>query len=225
MDNLPARVPHTLFPDLVAAFVPPHIHPNALELVITIEDENIPVREFAEYLALVDRLYGRLTSESLRSYAHKGWGHLTIAETHKSDLEIIFRHLDPATLIVISLFLKSLKSLPTMFKTTMEGIREWSESAKNLAEARQIDEQSRHMEVVNRHEESRLARENRRQIREELQQEPDFAKLDEARRNQLIALLDALAMEESARIPMPKRFARHKVKAVWLRIKGQKPPR
>ena len=54
MENLPVRVPHTLFPDLVSAFIPPDTPPDAeLELVITIEGENIPAREFAEYLALI----------------------------------------------------------------------------------------------------------------------------------------------------------------------------
>ena len=77
IENLPARVPHTLFPDLVAAFVPPDTSPDAvLELVVTVRAENIPTREFAAYLALIDRVYGRLSPEGLRSYAHSRSGHL-----------------------------------------------------------------------------------------------------------------------------------------------------
>src|SRR5947209_5217850 len=105
MENLPVRVPHTLFPDLVSAFIPPDTPPDAeLELVITIEGENIPAREFAEYLALIDRIYGRLSTDNLRRYSRRQWGRLQIAEIHKSELEVIFRalyaHMDTATYIV-----------------------------------------------------------------------------------------------------------------------------
>src|ERR1041385_5422715 len=105
--DLPERVPYALFPDLLSVFVPPGTpHDVILELVITIEGENIPAREFAEYLALIDRMYGRLSLEGLRSYAHREDGRLHIAAIHKSELEVIFRALqgvvqEAATYIVI----------------------------------------------------------------------------------------------------------------------------
>jgi hypothetical protein len=138
MENLPERVPHTLFPDLVSAFVPPDTPSGAvLELVISIEGENIPAREFAAYLSLIDRLYGRLTQEGLSSYAHREWGRLEIAEIHKSELEIIFRllkdHPDMAALIVILVFLRS---LPNMFKIGTEGVKNLADSYKSFEEGR-----------------------------------------------------------------------------------------
>jgi hypothetical protein len=51
MENLPSKVPQTLFPDLVAAFVPPDTPADAvLELVITIEGGDVPTRELARRL-------------------------------------------------------------------------------------------------------------------------------------------------------------------------------
>src|ERR671912_466378 len=112
--DLPERVPDALFPDLLSVFISPDApYDTLLELVITIEGEEIPAREFAEYLALIDRIYGRLSPEGLRSYAHKEQGRLQIAEIHKSELEVIFRALqgvvqEAATYIVIAYALKTL---------------------------------------------------------------------------------------------------------------------
>jgi hypothetical protein len=169
MENLPARVPQALFPDLVSAFVPPDTSANAaLELVIIIEGENIPTREFAAYLALIDRVYGRLSPEGLRSYAHREWGRLEIAEIHKSDLEIIFRvtysHAETATIIVILLFLRS---LPNVIKLL-------SESAKNFAEAYKAIE------------EGRLAHENR-----------SVSEIDRATKEEVKAIEEARAFKEA----------------------------
>lgn len=209
MENLPARVPHTLFLNLVNAFVPPDTPYDAtLELVITIEGENIPAREFAAYLSLIDRLYGRLSSEGLRSYAHREHGRLQVAEIHKSDLEIIFRvlygHEDTAIFIVLLMFLRILRNV---FKRAPESAKGLTEGAKNLAEAYKT------------YEEGRLVRENRKHIRETIQQEPSLKELDDARKRQLIRLLDGLAAEENANLSAPIRFARHQVRDVELRVR------
>lgn len=120
MENLPARVPHTLFPDLVSAFVPPDTPPDAvLELVITIEDENISVREFSEYLALTDRVYGRMSREGLMSYAHREWGRLHIAKVNKGSLENILVFLQEHADKAIVLYLL-LKNLPNIIKASTE---------------------------------------------------------------------------------------------------------
>ena len=215
---LVGRVPHTLFPDLVSAFVPPDTQRDEVfELVISIDDKDIPTRDFAEYLSLVDRLYGRLSGAGFMSYSHREWGRLNISEINRGSLQTVFQfaydHLDTA--IIIFVFLKG---LPRFLKVSAEAYKTYEEG--RLARA---DRQ--HKETTTRYEDSRLARENRRQIREEIEQESGLAKLDDARKTQLTTLLDSLLMDESPRLTAPKRFARRKVQAVWLRIKGQKPPR
>src|SRR5258708_8257086 len=115
-ENPSARMLQRLNPALAAAFVPPDTATDTvLELVVTIETGDIPTKEFSSYLALIDRLYGRLSREGLRSYAHSTSARLLISDIHKSELEVIFRALyqdDTARLIAILLFLKS---LPNMF--------------------------------------------------------------------------------------------------------------
>jgi hypothetical protein len=232
MENLPARVPRSLFPDLVSAFVPSDTPPDAvLELGIIIEGENIPTREFAEYLILIDRLYGRLSSESLRSYAHSKRGRLEISEIHKSALEIIFRfiygHTDTAAIIVILMFLRS---LPKMFKITTEGMKNLADAYKSFEEAQKIydegripNQDRRHLEVFGSHEEGRINRANRKAIREEIGNESALANLDDERINQLVRLLDALLREENLHLHAPIRFARRRVIGVLLRIRRNNP--
>lgn len=220
MENLPARVPHTLFPDLVAAFVPGNTPPDAaLELVITIGDQDILTRELALYLALIDRLYGRLSQEGLRSYAHREVGHLSIAEIHKSDVEIIFRTLygdgDTARFIAILLFLRC---LPNMFKLTSEGVKYLSDAFKSYQEGLNVRDERRRKEDYS-NDEARLARENRKHIREVIREEPALEKLDRGRKSQLVRFLDALIVEENKALPAAIRFARHQVIAVVLRVR------
>jgi hypothetical protein len=173
-----------------------------LELVVTVKAGNIPTREFASYLALIDRLYVRLSPAGLRSYAHRSAGQLLISEIHRSELEIIFRTFyqateDTAIFIAILLFLKS---LPNMFKLSAEGVR-------NLAEA------------YKSYEEGRLTRENRKHIREAVTEEPALEQLDESRKKQLVRFLDALTVEENANLPAPIRFARRQVKKIEIRAR------
>jgi len=227
--DLPERVPYALFPDLLSVFLPPNaFYDYILELVVTIESEQIPAREFAEYLALIDRIYGRLSPEGLRSYAHRERGRLQIAEIHKSELEVIFRALqgvvqEAATYIVIAY---ALKTLSEVIKINVDSYKSLADARKSLADARKSDveadalrEEARHKEIVNAYEEGKLARENRKHIREFIQQDPDLMKLDDARKSQLTALLDALFTEENARLAAPIRFAKRHVKNVKLGTK------
>lgn len=229
--DLPERVPHTLFPDLLNAFVPPDTPRDAvLELVITIKGNDIPAREFAEYLALIDRIYGRLSPEGLRSYAHRKRGRLQIAEIHKSELEIIFRALqgvvqDAATYIVI---FYALKTLSEMIKTNTESYKNWADARNSLAAARKSDaeaeaiaEDTSHKQIMNTYEEGKIARENRKHIRELIEQDPTLEKLEDVRITQLTALIDALFTEENPHLAAPVRFSRRRVKDVRLRIVKQ----
>ncbi|MDQ3323042.1 MAG: hypothetical protein M3525_11540 [Acidobacteriota bacterium] len=64
---------------------------HLIELSISINDENVNLKDFTAYLSLIDRLYGRLSPTGLRSYALRKNEQLNIAEFRKGSLEIIFR--------------------------------------------------------------------------------------------------------------------------------------
>ena len=215
---LPERVVQSLFPDLVSAFVPRDTPRDAvLELVVTVDDREMPTREFAEYLALIDRLYGRLSPGGLRSYSRRE-GRLTIAECRKSELEIIFRfayaHPEAAAAIVILVFLRS---LPNMFKITTEGLKTLAEAFKNYEEGMQIKE---------RRDEERLTKqlvvqEHKQNVREIVEQDPALKRLDDEKKGQLTTLVGALLAEENRHLVGPIRFAKNKVKGVILKLRAR----
>lgn len=212
---LPALVAQNLFPDLVSAFVPPDTPPGAtLEFVVIVDDREMPTREFAEYLALIDRLYGRLSPGGLRSYSRRE-GRLTIAECRKSELEIIFRfpyeHPDAAAAVVILVFLKI---LPGMFKLTTEGLKTLSEAFKTYQEGMQIKDRRDEERLT-----KQLVQENREHVREIVNQEPALKQLDDSRKRKLAKLLEALLAEENRHLIGPIRLARDKVESVILRLR------
>jgi hypothetical protein len=221
--TLPANVPHTLFPDLVRAFVPTDKQLDSmLEIVITITGDNIPAREFGYYLALIDRVHGRLSPEGLRSYAHSESGHLYISEIHKSELEVIFRTLlhDGDTVRFVAIFL-FLRSIPNMFKLAAEGVKNIAEAYKSYQEGAAIRQKTQ--EGINvlqiTREKRKLSRVIRKEIREAIKEEPAFKNLSSTRQGQVITLLAALAKQEEPALPSAIRFARRQVKSIVLRTK------
>ena len=206
-------LPETMASELVAAFVSPNTARSAvLELTVTIQGEGIPTREFAMYLGLVDRLYGRLSPNGLRSYAHQESGQLQIAEIHKSDLQIVFQlvneHPEVVRFIAILLFLRS---LPKMLKTL-------ADAYKSFEEAREVRYRME-VERLKEKERKRLTRIQRKAIRETINEEPALLNIDEPTKRRLVTLLDALFAQELPSLPAPIRFARRRVKAIALGIK------
>jgi len=122
METLPVKVPRRALADIAHSFIPEDTSYEAtVELVITIEDSNINVREFAAYLSLIDRVYGRLSSKGLHSYAHTESGQLEITEIRKGSIELIVSQLvsefrGVAVLIVLWQVLKQLKNVTAAFK-------------------------------------------------------------------------------------------------------------
>jgi hypothetical protein len=225
MDELPAKVPHSLLPDLVSAFVPLDTpRGSILELVISVESVNLPAKEFAEYVALIDRIYGRMSREGLKSYAHRTWGRLEIAEIRIGSTELIYRFIydhvtDAATVIIILLFLKG---LPNMFKITAEGIKHLAEAYKSYEEGRAVREDRLHIAARQMGQELFTTKPD---VGKPVELEPAVQQMDEKRKDQLAALLNALYKEEKLRLPAPKRFARRQVLGVMLRIFDKNPPK
>jgi len=212
-DALTERLPEMFASKLVDAFVPRDTSPRALlELTVIVQGENISTREFAMYLALVDRLYGRLSPKGLMSYAHQESGRLKIAEIHKSELQIVFQmfyeHAESVKFIAILLFLRS---LPKMLKTL-------AEAYKSFEEAREVGDRSEIARLKEK-ERKQLTRLQRKAIRETINEEPASRDIDETSKRRLVSLLNALFAQELSSLSGPIRFARQQVMAITLRIK------
>ncbi|HEX8139591.1 MAG TPA: hypothetical protein VF544_18675 [Pyrinomonadaceae bacterium] len=111
-----------------------------------------------------------------------------------------------------------------MFKIATEGVKNLADAYKSYQEAKRLDKRFTEAHIPEKTMKAIVARTNRKHIRRAIKEEPALEKLDDARKSQLIALLNALVMEENNSLPAPIRFARHKAKSVILRIRGQKPP-
>lgn len=98
-----------------------------LEIEISLEDTNLNLREFSNYLFLIDRFYARLLQVGIYSYAHSEQEQLQITEIKKGSTQIVIRDLlsiiSPERVIMFYLLIKYLPA----------GLKDFSESILNIA--------------------------------------------------------------------------------------------
>lgn len=195
MEYLPIDVPQSAVRDLVNQIISPEEQISSeIELAISIDDKNVNVREFGAYLSLLDRIYGRLQQKGIYSYSHRRDMQISVETFRKGSLEIVISDIiskvDPTTLVIVWLVLKYLPA----------GIRELVSTYKN-------------------YEEARLARINRKQIKEKMEKDKLLQELDSGRINQLVTIVDYFIKQENRKLAAPVRFARNFVKQINLRIR------
>lgn len=166
-----------------------------LQLVITIEEANINVRELASYFNFIDKIYGRLTPSGLASYAQKPKEQLELSSVRKDSIELIISevlsNIDKASPLIVILL--ALKYLP-------EFLRAYGETAKNLAESGLRKKQTEMLAM---------------EIKE---QEENLAEVDEETLHLLILLLAALYHREARSLPAVHRFSEKHVKEIHFQI-------
>jgi hypothetical protein len=206
--SLPARVPRTVLLDL-ASVLTPDASGGPIELIVISEDTGVNLREFAAYLTLIDRVYGRLSSRDLRDYAERSQAQLKVAQFRSGSLETIFttaiESLDAQHLLVLWVFLKY---LPT-------GVREVLGAYRDYEEARYARVQRRQLE---RSVERRESPAFRAHLRESIRADPELRNLSAERIRQLARLLDSLYSEEKRRLPAARRFSVRYVRRLKLRV-------
>jgi hypothetical protein len=189
--------------DLASLFVSPDTpRESTIELVITIKDTNINAREFAAYLSLMDRVYGRVSIGGFRTYSLTPYTQLELTEIRKGSIEIVIIEIlshfrDTFPFVILWLFLKY---FPTGFKTISEATKNFADSYKSI-------------------EEGRLVRENRKRLKDEIKRDELLQKLNNDQINQIIALLASLEMNEHRKLPAATRFSQKYVKSVTIRVK------
>lgn len=193
--GLPVPVSRRTLETLREIAIPEDLPSDAAgELIITIEDTSVNAREFAAYLAFIDRTYGRLVHGELMSYVQRREIQLRISSIRSGSLDLVISELvsrlDVITALIVMRFL--LKYLPS-------GVR-------NIASA------------YRDYEEGLLARENRKQLREQIKWDQELESIDARRRNELVRLLDTLYQQESEQLPRARRFSLLYVREVTLRF-------
>ena len=163
-----------------------------LELVITIDDQNLVVRELTAYLDMIDRTYGRLMPYGLLSYSKRQNVQLEFFSIRKGSLELVVRELisniHSITAIIIVRYV--LKYLPSGLMSLATAYRDY--------------------------EEGQLARARRKEIRVQIEEDDLVRKLEKRRRDDLVKLVDELHQRETKSLPRARKFARRHVRKISI---------
>ena len=166
---------------------------SVVQLIISVDDSAVNVREFSAYLNFIDRTYGRLTQGTLTRYSRRRGSQLQTS-FRQGSLEVVMSdllaHVDSVTALVV--IRCALKYLPNFLTSSATAYRDYQEGA--------------------------MVRERRKKLREEIKEDQELATLDKDKQNEIIAFLDGLYSSERRRLPAAKRFAAKYVQKVILKI-------
>jgi len=197
MKNLPIRVPDKALVELKDVFIPENASmDDQFELSIRISEDNVEIRDMSAFLSFIDRIYGRLSEKGLRSYAQRESGHLQISQMRRGSLELLLIETlaSPQSVAILVVFL-ALKYLPS-------GVQSFANAYNEV-------------------EQGRLARENRKRILQEMEEDQKLANLSPIRRKQVSELIEYLHEQEHDELPRAIRFSRRRLLSLCLRIRSK----
>ncbi|WP_242922016.1 hypothetical protein [Pontibacter liquoris] len=177
---------------------------NAIELEISIDSENLNVREFSSYLDIIYRIDGMTSELGYSRYAQIPEAQIQISEIRfGSVLIFIERLLNEFDVNNIAIIWISLKLLPKVINTaTQSGVQIF--------------------EMLNKREEyleKRDRRKLRKKIRESINEDDELQIIDKNLKEKLVDLLDEIYFKNSRRLGPASRFANKSVKSVNLNPK------
>lgn len=197
MDNLPIKKPKKALAEVWSSLIPDDAEEGTIiELSIRITDKNLPVRDLSAFLEFVDRIYGRLSPEGLQSYSRRQHHQLEITQIRKGSWELILegvisRHHQQAELLVIIWL--AVKYLPTSIKTGLS--------------------------AYNDYEQARLAREQRKQIKHNMEVDEILQNLPSNRKKEITKLLHSIYDKEDRKLNRVSRFIRVRLIDIVIREK------
>ncbi len=195
MLELLPHFPRLATKELVALYISKESQPNnKVQLRVVVDESNLSLRDFAAYLNLVDRTYGRLSPEGIYSYAQSPQQHVKISKVTLGSLEITITELvsnfsGARALVLIGLMLKYLPGI----------IEKTSTAYKN-------------------YEEGRLTRVQRKQLRFQMQKDEVVSQLSNERQNQLIKLINQLYSFEEGNLTKAQRFDSESVQDIYIEV-------
>jgi hypothetical protein len=197
VDNLPIKKPKKALAEVWSSLIPDDAEEGTIiELSIRITDKNLPVRDLSAFLEFVDRIYGRLSPEGLQSYSRRQHHQLEITQIRKGSWELILegvisRHHQQAELLVIIWL--AVKYLPTSIKTGLS--------------------------AYNDYEQARLAREQRKQIKHNMEVDEILQNLPSNRKKEITKLLHSIYDKEDRKLNRVSRFIRVRLIDIVIREK------
>ncbi len=167
-----------------------------VELYIVLDDTELWVRGFANYLELIDGFYGRADPRGYRSYAHRPEDQVEIAEVRRGSLELIISELIAHTDTVAPVFILYLllKYLPDFLKSIVS-------IYKNFEEAKYL----------------KARREN---LQKQMEDDKEIKVLNQDQRQELIEILDGIYVAESDTIRKSVNFVESRFRRIKMHSTG-----
>lgn len=202
LEDLPVAKPRNALEEFRKLMIPSDRPEDSLvELVISISNDDIVIRDLSAFLELIDHVHGRLTSEGLRSYARREHGHLKISRVQHGSWQFIIEttlSYIKQTEVILIIWLV-LKYLPRAVQTIASAYNEYQQG--------------------------RLARENRKRIRIEMEEHDKLRNLPSIRKRELASFIDMLYAREAEKLPRAIRFSRKALLDVDVRIRNKRSSR
>jgi len=177
---------------------------NYLELIISIDDSNINVKELSNYLDLIYRLDGLMNQDGYNQYTHNYDAQIRINEIRIGSRQFVFQaileSIDADRLVLTWLVLKY---LGTIFISGASSV---------LLYYKALNQREDYLEKKDR----RLLRKN---IRDLIAEEVELSKLPKKHKAKLVDTIDGLYFKNRKLLPSASRFVKNSVKAIILKPK------
>jgi hypothetical protein len=192
----------------VQRIVAPDLTSNtgAIELIITLRDKDLNFRDLSRFFMLVDRVYGRLLYGDLRRYAWAELSQLHVSRIRAGSWEVVINQIldnipNPTPILILYLFLKL---LPKALRESADGVLKLSSAYHN-------------------YEQARLARANRKKLREQMEKDEELRQLLSQRKKELSNLVDRLVREDTSISRPAIDFAAGSLVSIKIRLIKKQP--
>jgi len=178
-----------------------------LQLLISINQENLNVKEFSSFLDFIYKIDGYLSFSSFNKYAHNPNRQIKITEIRLGSVELIIEKaldsIDANRLIIIYFALKNLTKILLALPDVAIKV---------------VDYLNKREEYLERREKRKF----RKHLREIINDEVELSNLDEKSKEKLVKVLDEIYVKNHRRLGPVSRFVRKEIKSITLNPKRKK---
>lgn len=177
---------------------------DTIELIITINNEDVNFKELSSYFDLIYRLDGHLSEIGYLKYVHNPNAQIKIDDVRIGSWEIVIERLlksiEADKLVIIYI---ALKYLPNVIQAVVDNVHKYYQV---------LDLREDFLEKKEK-------REKRKIIRELINHDSEFTNLEKKQKEKLIAILEELYDKSNAKTVPASRLAQKSIKGIKLKLK------
>jgi len=206
LEKYKSNFPQRIGPDLLRNIFKGDDQGGNLELIISIEQTKLNIKELSRYLELIYRIDGFLSELTLFEYSHRPQAQIEIDEIRFGSWELVIKELFNSSgaerLVLLGL---SLRYLPKIMNGFMDVALKY------------IDYQDKREDYL----EKKERRKFRKSIRDAISEDAELNSIDKQTKEKIVDFLDELYIKNSNHLPAASRFASKSVKETKLRKKSK----